>query len=101
MNSMDYFLNCPTNSSLQQALEAYSDYLRTSAKENCLNPCQVSLVRPKTFFTMPFTWKYCQPSKYPVVLRMPKLIHLTESAFSYPFMTFAAELGGNTLRDQI
>jgi hypothetical protein len=29
---------------------------------------------------------------------MPTTILLTESTFSYPFMTFAAELGGNTKR---
>jgi hypothetical protein len=95
---MDYFSNCPNNTSLQQALEAYSDFLRitdSGREESCPNPCQFSLVRQKTFYTTPFIFQPCNPiSQYPVTLRMPTTILLTESTFSYPFMTFASELGG-------
>ncbi len=102
LNSMDYFSCCPNNASLQKALEAYTDFLSTTvpgAEESCRNPCQFSLVRPKTYFTMPFVAFGClslTPLIYNVTLRMPTTILLTESTFSYPFMTFAAELGGNT-----
>jgi hypothetical protein len=102
LNSMDYFANCPNNASLQKALEAYSDFLSTTvlgAEESCHNPCQFSLVRPKTYFTKPFVPIGClspSPLPYSVTLRMPTTILLTESTFSYPFMTFASELGGNT-----
>jgi hypothetical protein len=98
MNSMNYFSNCPNNTALQQALEAYSDYLRITdprREESCPNPCQFSLVRQKTFYTTPFIFQPCITiSQYPVTLRMPTTILLTESTFSYPFMTFASELGG-------
>jgi hypothetical protein len=102
LNSIDYFSNCPNNASLQKALEAYSYFLSTTvpgAEGNCQNPCQFSLVRPKTYFTIPFVATGClgfSPTIYSVTLRMPTTILLTETTFSYPFMTFAAELGGNT-----
>jgi hypothetical protein len=117
LNSLDYFSNCPNNDSLQKGLKAYNDFLSTTvpgAEENCRNPCQFSLVRPKTYFTMQFSEvgnplniisKGClsttSPGEYPVTLRMPTTILLTESTFSYPFMTFASELGGNTKRDWV
>ncbi len=37
-----------------------------------------------------------ETSEYPVTLRIPNTILLTKSTFSYPFMTFAADLGGKT-----
>jgi hypothetical protein len=102
---MDYFSNCPNNISLQQALAAYSDFLSKTvpgAEESCRNPCQFSLVRPKSYFTMPFVPSGCMDtSEYPVTLRIPTTILLTKSTFSYPFMTFASELGGNTKRDWV
>jgi hypothetical protein len=102
---MDYFSNCLNNASRQKALEAYNYFLRITvpgAEESCLNPCQFSLVRPKTFYTTPFVPNGCLGLKeYPVTLRMPTTILLTESTFSYPFMTFAAELGGNTKIDWV
>jgi hypothetical protein len=104
---MDYFSNCQNNISLKQALEAYSDFLSKTvpgAEESCRNPCQFSLVRPKTYFTMPFVPIGClspSPIEYLVTLRMPTTILLTESTFSYPFMTFASELGGNTKIDWV
>jgi hypothetical protein len=102
---MDYFLNCKNNASLQKALEAYSYFLSKTvpgAEESCRNPCQFSLVRPKTFYTTPFLPNGCLGLKvYSVTLRMPKTILLTETTFSYPFMTFAAELGGNTKIDWV
>jgi hypothetical protein len=107
LNRMDYFPNCPNNASLQKALEAYNYFLGTTvpeAEECCPNPCQFSLVRPKTYFTMPFIASGClstTPLIYNVTLRMPTTILLTESTFSYPFMTFASELGGNTKRDWV
>jgi hypothetical protein len=105
LNSMDYFSSCPNNASLQKALESYTDFLSTTvpgAEESCHNPCQFSLVRPKTYSTIPFVATAClstAPVIYSVTLRMPTTILLTESTFSYPFMTFAAELGGNTKTD--
>jgi hypothetical protein len=100
---MDYFSNCPNKTSLQKALEAYSNFLSTSvpgADERCSNPCQYSLVRPKTYFTTSFLPEWCSStSEYPVTLRMPILIHLTESTFNYSFMTFAADIGGNTEKE--
>jgi hypothetical protein len=99
LNSMDYFANCPNNATLQKALEAYSRFLSITVpggEESCLNPCQFSLVRPKTFYTTPFVPNGCLGTReYTVKLRMPTTILLTETTFSYPFMTFAAELGGN------
>jgi hypothetical protein len=95
---MDYYSNCPNNTALQQALEAYSDFLRITdpgREERCPNPCQFSLVRQKTFYTILFIFRPCiNISQYPVTLRMPTTILLTESTFSYTFMTFASELGG-------
>jgi hypothetical protein len=99
---MDYFSNCPNNASLQKALVAYSYFLSITmpgAEESCRNPCQYSLVRPKTYSTIPFKATAClsiTPVIYSVTLKMPSTILLTETAFSYPFMSFAAELGGNT-----
>jgi hypothetical protein len=97
---MEYFSNCPNNASLQKALVAYSEFLSitvSGAEGSCPSPCQFSLVRPKIYFLMPFLPSGCRDtSEYPVTLRMPTTILLTESTFSYPFMTFAAELGGNT-----
>jgi hypothetical protein len=102
---MAYFSNCPNNISLKKALEAYSEFLSmtvTREKGSCQNPCQFSLVRPKTYFTMEFVPSACtETSEHPVTLRMPTTIILTESTFSYPFMTFAAELGGNTKIDWV
>jgi hypothetical protein len=104
---MDYFTNCPNNASLQKALEAYTDFLSTTvpgAEESCRNPCQFSLARTKTYFTVPFAATGClglTPIIYSVTLRMPTTILLTESTFSYPFMTFAAELGGKTKIDWV
>jgi hypothetical protein len=104
MNSVDYFKNCPNNDTLQKALEAYSDFLSGTVpgtKESCRNPCQFSLVRPKTYYTTPFIASGClstTPLIYNATLRMPTTILLTQSSFSYPFMTFASELGGNTKR---
>jgi hypothetical protein len=98
---MAYFSNCTSNSSLQKALEAYTDFLSTTvpgAEESCRNPCQFSLVRPKTYFTMAFAPSSCmETSEYPVTLRIPTTILLTKSTFSYPFMTFAADLGGEII----
>ncbi len=100
LNSMDYFSYCTSNTSLQKALEAYTNFLSTTvpgAEESCCNPCQFSLVRPKTYFTMPFVPSSCMETReYPVTLRIPATILLTKSTFSYPFMTFAADLGGKT-----
>jgi hypothetical protein len=100
---MDYFSNCPNSSLQQKALEAYSNFLSITvpgAEESCPNPCQFSLVRPKTFYTTPFVWSPCTGTdEYTVTLRMPTTILLTQSTFSYPFMTFASELGGTTKRD--
>jgi hypothetical protein len=100
MNSIDSVSNCPNDTFLQQALEAYIGYLSTNVngkEKSCSTPCQHSLVRPKTYFTMPFVPSRCiEISEYPVTLRMPTTILLTESTFSYPFMTFASELGGKT-----
>jgi hypothetical protein len=102
---MDYLSNCTSNTSLQKALEAYIDFLSTTvpgAEEGCRNPCQFSLVRPKTYFTMPFVPSSCmETSEYSVTLRIPTTILLTKSTFSYPFMTFAADLGGKTKRDGV
>jgi hypothetical protein len=42
-----------------------------------------------------------ETSEYPVTLRIPKTILLTKSTFSYPFMTFAADLGGKTKIDWV
>jgi hypothetical protein len=102
---MGYFSNCTSNTSLQKALEAYTDFLSTTvpgSEESCRNPCQFSLVRPKTYFTMPFRPSSCmETSECLVTLRMPATILLTKSTFSYPFMTFAAELGGNTKIDWV
>ncbi len=105
LNSADYFANCQNNASLQKALEAYSEFLSKTvpgAEESCHNPCQFSLVRPKTYSTIPFVANLClsiTPIIYSVTLRMPTTIILTETTVSYPFMTFAAELGGNTKID--
>jgi hypothetical protein len=95
---MDYFSKCLNDTSLQKALKAYNDFLRITdpeQEESCPNPCQFSLVRQKTFYTTRFVFQPCiNISQYPVTLRMPTTILLTESTFSYPFMTFASELGG-------
>jgi hypothetical protein len=103
MNSMDYFTNCPNNASLQKALESYSDFLSrtvSGAEESCRSPCQYSFVHPKTYYTIPFLPNNAcislTPWPYSATLRMPTTILLTQSSFSYPFMTFASELGGNT-----
>jgi hypothetical protein len=102
LSSMDYFSNCPNNASLQEALKAYNNFLSTTvpgAEESCHNPCQFSLVRPKTYSIMPYPGvpDGCMGLRENILtLRMPQTILLTESTFSYPFMTFASELGGNT-----
>jgi hypothetical protein len=105
LNSMDYFSNCTSITLLQKALEAYTDFLSTTvpgSEESCRNPCQFSLVRLKTYFTMPFKPSDCmETSEYPVTLRMPTTILLTKSTFNYPFMTFAADLGGKTKIDLV
>jgi hypothetical protein len=101
---MDYFSNCQNNASLQEALEAYTYFLSrtvSGAEESCPNPCQFSLVRPKTYFTIPFQRFFSSDASQLLTLRMPTTILLTESTFSYPFMTFASELGGNTKRDWV
>jgi hypothetical protein len=98
MNSINYFANFSNDTFLQQALKAYIDYLNINVIEkdkSCPTPCQFSLVRPKTYFTTASSSQLCMDtSEYPVTLRMPSTILLTESKFSYPFMTFASELGG-------
>jgi hypothetical protein len=55
-----------------------------------LPPCQFSILRPRTFFESETTIA----TEKVVVLRMPVITKLTESTFSYPFMSFAAEFGG-------
>jgi hypothetical protein len=77
----------------QEALKAYNNYLQKTVLgegDSCLPPCQFSILRPRTYFDSgPGT-----ATEKVVVLRMPVIIKLTESTFSYPFMSFAAEFGG-------
>jgi hypothetical protein len=78
----------------QEAVKAYNNYLLTTVLGeggSCLSPCQFSILRPRTYFEF---GKSVSGEQSVVVLRMPVIIRLTESTFSYPFMSFAAEFGG-------
>ncbi len=55
-------------------------------------PCQFSILRPRTYSDSGNSVWY--QKEHVVVLKMPNIVKLTESTFSYPFMSFAAELGG-------
>jgi hypothetical protein len=57
-----------------------------------LHPCQFSVLRPRTYFEGGSS-SWADKEKV-VVLKMPNIVKLLESTFSYPFMSFAAELGG-------
>ncbi len=92
-NSNNLFI-CPNKTVEQEALKAYNSYLQTTVLgegDNCLPPCQFSILRTRTYFESNMVDSRREKV---VVLRMPVIIKLTESTFSYPFMSFAAEFGG-------
>lgn len=101
------YATCPNVLQQQQAQQAYSNYLRTAVlngdDDSCNPPCQFSIVQPKVF---------SEGSEMDVgglkealgfevnktmVLTMPAIIQLTESNFSYPLMSFAADFGGKSI----
>jgi hypothetical protein len=84
---------CPNRTIEQEALKAYNNYLQKTVlgkEASCLPPCQFSILRSRTYFDSGTT----TATEKVVLLRMPAIMKLTESTFSYPFMSFAAELGG-------
>jgi len=93
------FVSCSNSSLEEDALKAYNNYLKTTllGKDSCLPPCHFSILRPKAYFKN----EYGDSDEKLVVLRMPAIIKLTESTFSYPFMSFAAEFGGILLFQSI
>jgi len=105
------FSVCPNNALKWEAQEAYYKYLSTTVlgmDESCATPCTFSLLHPKTFFALASTRSIAMSlsdeiqiaanSTYIVTIRMPEKILLTESTFSYPFMNFASEFGGEILK---
>jgi hypothetical protein len=94
------------------AHKAFSSYLRTavlgtaaaggedgmaagaaSAAPPCQQPCRVSLLRMNTY-AEPF---HIEEAEKVLVLHMPTIIQLTKSTFSYSFVDFASEFGGDDL----
>jgi hypothetical protein len=93
---MNIYPSCPNISMQLHALEAYTSFLKTaglgSAGSSCAPPCQFNILKPKLYADV-----YRNEFDRTVVLRMPAIIQLTESSFSYPFMSFAAEFGGQDI----
>jgi hypothetical protein len=103
--SGEYYPSCsPSNmTAIVDAQEAFSSYLRTAvhgssgggeglpgATAPCQQPCRVSLLRLSTYAE---PYLIAEAEKV-LVLRMPAIIQLTESTFSYTFVDFASEFGG-------
>ena len=61
----------------------------TASKPCCQVPCRFSLLKPNTYAE-----EFTPEELKTLVLRMPAIIQLTSSTFSYPFMHFASEFGG-------
>jgi hypothetical protein len=95
------YCNVNNQTELAAAQAAYSSYLQRAVLESapageddgpsyCLQPCRASLLKLSTF-AEDF---YSLSLEKVLVLRMPTIIQLTESRFSYGFMDFASEFGG-------
>jgi hypothetical protein len=88
-------LICPNRTIEEEALKAYNNYLQKTVLgegDSCSPPCQFSILRPRTFYDSGNSvWS---EKEHVVILKMPIIMKLTESTFSYPFMSFAAEFGG-------
>jgi hypothetical protein len=93
-NSNNLFI-CSNRTAEEEALKAYNKYLQKTVLgegDSCLSPCQFSILRPRIYFDSGNSaWNQ---KEHVVVIKMPNIVKLTESTFSYPFMSFAAEFGG-------
>ena len=76
-------------------------YSRTAVlgadQDSCLPPCTVSSLRPSVYAKKSASFFDTNNFNTTLVLRMPTIIQLTSSTFSYSFMNFASEFGGTIL----
>ena len=64
---------------------------------SCLPPCTVSRLWPSIYAKKSASFFDANNFNTTLVLRMPTIIQLTSSTFSYSFMNFASEFGGTIL----